>query len=180
MRSVIKEDILKVLGKAVEALESDNHEELRKLSNQTIHDAGIFQEDEPLMIAVMMYALAKVIENCKDQEKHVPEVIPLLKEAYDYLENNDFNGYHASIKKVLRLIELEDEKIGLFTQEVLRKALIKKGSNIHQHGISIARTAEMLGLSQWELQEYIGKFRLDEKKSGRLSKRLAHTRRLFR
>ncbi|MEM2462826.1 MAG: hypothetical protein QXD71_01515, partial [Candidatus Pacearchaeota archaeon] len=36
------------------------------------------------------------------------------------------------------------------------KAAINKASRIYEHGISRAETARLLGITQWELAEYVG------------------------
>jgi predicted transcriptional regulator len=41
-----------------------------------------------------------------------------------------------------------------YVQEVLKKASINKASKIYEHGISLGHTADLLGLTQWELAEY--------------------------
>jgi predicted transcriptional regulator len=43
-----------------------------------------------------------------------------------------------------------------YIQEVLRKASINKASKIYEHGISLGQTAQLLGITQWELSEYSG------------------------
>ena len=35
--------------------------------------------------------------------------------------------------------------------------MINKASRIYEHGISMQRTAELLGISEWELSEYAGR-----------------------
>ena len=42
-------------------------------------------------------------------------------------------------------------------KEIFEKSRINKGSIIHEHGISIGRVSELLGISKWELVNYIGK-----------------------
>jgi predicted transcriptional regulator len=41
-------------------------------------------------------------------------------------------------------------------QEVLRKAEVNKATKIYEHGISLTKTAHLLGITQWELVDYIG------------------------
>jgi predicted transcriptional regulator len=43
-----------------------------------------------------------------------------------------------------------------YIEEVMRKASINKASKIYEHGISLGQTANLLGISQWELSEYTG------------------------
>ena len=47
-------------------------------------------------------------------------------------------------------------------QEVIEEAKIKKGYKLHEHGISLGRTAEILGISQWELMNYVGKTKISD------------------
>jgi len=157
MRQIIKEDIQNVLNKAIEAIKKEDYSTLTELSNHTIHDASIFQEDDPLTLAVVVYALAKIIHRSIETNKPRPEVLPALEKALKSLENDDDNEYRAIMKNLLQEIGQYDSQLKLYIQEVIQQSRIKKASKLHEHGISIARTAELLGLSQWELQNYIGK-----------------------
>ena len=41
-------------------------------------------------------------------------------------------------------------------QEVFRKASVNKASRLHEHGISLHKTARILGVTLWELNRYVG------------------------
>src|SRR5574341_975648 len=180
MRQIVKEDILKVLTDLVKALKDNDYPTIAELSNHTIHDASIFQEDDPLTLAVLVYALSKIIQRYCEQGKVCPNVAPYLQQAYDALNADDDNGYRAVIKNILRKVGELDAQLNLYIQEVIEKAKIKKASKLHEHGISIARTAELLGLSQWELQGYIGKTVVDVPHDGmKTMERLRRARDLF-
>ena len=43
-----------------------------------------------------------------------------------------------------------------YIKDVFRKAEINKASRIYEHGISMQKTAELLGISIFELAEYAG------------------------
>jgi len=180
MRQIIKEDILEVLKKVIQALKQEDYSTLAELSNHTIHDASIFQEDDPLTLAILVYALSKVINRCLERKQACPAVAPTLQKASEYLQQDDDNAYRATIKNVLREISSYDAQLKLYIQEVIQQARIKKASKLHEHGISIARTAELLGLSQWELQNYIGKTITDIPHDGmKIGERLRRARELF-
>ena len=51
-----------------------------------------------------------------------------------------------------------------YINEVLRKASINKASRIHEHGISLGQTAKLLGITQWELSEYIGRKEITDRR----------------
>jgi hypothetical protein len=181
MRPIVKEDILAVLQKVMEALKQEDYSELAALSNHTIHDASIFQEDDPLTLAVLVYALSKVIGRCMERKQACPAVAPTLQKAHDALKQDDDNAYRALMKNLLREIGQYDAQLKFYIQEVIQQARIKKASKLHEHGISIARTAELLGLSQWELQNYIGKTVVDVPHDGlKVTERLRKARELFR
>ena len=180
MRPIIKEDILDVLKKVIEAINKEDYSALSELSNHTIHDASIFQEDDPLTLAVLIYALSKCIQRCLERRQACPSVAPSLQKAHDALVQDDDNAYRAVVKNLLRDIGQMDAQLKLYIQEVIEKAKIKKASKLYEHGISIARTAELLGLSQWELQGYIGKTITDVPHDGmKVGERLRRARELF-
>ncbi len=180
MRPIIKEDILAVLEKVIEALKKEDYSALAELSNHTIHDASVFQEDDPLTLAVFVYALSKIITRCLDRKQACPSVAPSLQKAQEALKQDDDNAYRAVIKNLLREIGEYDAQLKIYIQEVIQQARIKKASKLYEHGISIARTAELLGLSQWELQNYIGKTVVDIPHDGlKVTERLRRARELF-
>ena len=181
MRPIVKEDILAVLKQVITALKQEDYAKLTELSNHTIHDASIFQEDDPLTLAVLLYALSKIINRSLERKQACPVVAPSLQKAYDALEQDDDNAYRAVIKNLLREIGQYDAQLKLYIQEVIEQARIKKASKLYEHGISIARTAELLGLSQWELQNYIGKTVIDIPHDGlKVTERLRRARELFK
>ncbi|VVB81813.1 Uncharacterised protein [uncultured archaeon] len=181
MRQIIKEDILDVIKKVITALKNEDYSTLAELSNHTIHDASIFQEDDPLTLAVLVYALSKVIHRSIERGQTAPDAASSLQKAHEALTNDDDNAYRAIMKDLLRNIGQYDAQLKLYIQEVIQQARIKKASKIYEHGISIARTAELLGLSQWELQNYIGKTVMDIPHDGiKATDRLKKARELFK
>jgi hypothetical protein len=181
MRPIIKEDILAVLEQVIDALKKEDYSRLAELSNHTIHDASIFQEDDPLTLAVTLYALSKCIIRCLERKQTHPNTIPMLEKAREALSRDDDNAYRGIIKNLLREIGEYDAQLKLYIQEVIQQAKVKKASKLHEHGISIARTAELLGISQWELQNYIGNVVTEIPHDGlKVTERLRKARELFR
>ena len=161
----IKEDILAILDRIIEILkikEEKDVVEMRGLSNRTIHDASIFQDEDSVAIAVLVYALAKIIER-KEEYVDYGRLCALFKGAYKELKTMRIDFYRQYIKNILSYISNIDSKIKMHIGEVINQAQIKKGSKIYEHGISIARAAFMLGVSQWELMRYIGRTRISDR-----------------
>ncbi|MBW3002217.1 hypothetical protein KY338_03600 [Candidatus Woesearchaeota archaeon] len=182
MRDVIKEDILSVLEEAIKILKSDERpvEELGELSNHIIHDASIFQDEDSVSIAVLIYALSNVIKYCHEQNISYASIVKNIETAYEELSKNNITGYRTTIKKCFEQIRKIDQKLKVYVQEVLDRARIKKGSKLHQHGISVAKAAEILGLTQWELQDYVGKQKYFDIKEIPTRQRLKIAREIFK
>lgn len=166
MRNIVRKDILEVLEQAIVSMEAEDHHALGELSNHVIHDASVFQDDDSVSIAVLVYALSKVIQRCCEGNIPHARLVALVQQARAELSAGRDDSYRALVRKTLEEIRKLDEKLKLYITEVLEKARVKKASKLHEHGISLARTAELLGISQWELQDYIGKTRIPEQALG--------------
>ena len=165
MNEIIRKDVISILSQAIgilEVKEEKNVAELRALSNHTIHDASVFQDECSISIAILIYSLSKIIER-KQWDIDSKPIMDLLKSAKKSLEDNNFEDYNKIIKRIFGIISTVDNKLKMYIEDVIKQAQIKKGSKLHEHGISIARAAEVLGISQWELMNYIGKTKLTDK-----------------
>lgn len=187
MEESVRRDILNILDEGLKAVNEVNILKLKELSDHTIHDAGIFQDKDSVTIAVLMYALAKIYERpryteYKDWGLFSGTVVSKLKLAFDYLNRTDLRGYEINIKDIFSVVEKLDSKLRDYAKEVIEKAKVSKGSRIHEHGISIGRTAEILGISKWELGKYVGGTGIsdvDESITKDIKHRLKFTRGLF-
>ncbi|MBS3086009.1 hypothetical protein J4225_04990 [Candidatus Pacearchaeota archaeon] len=156
-----KEHILEVLGKTKEALKRQDVIGLKELSNMTIHSASIYKDTDCITIAVVIYALSKIIERrddknskqcnefCKKAGLSIERAIAALKNDNEEELKNNIEAITSSIKNLSG--DLKD-----YVQDVFRKAQINKASKIYEHGISMEQTAELLGLTLFELAGYAG------------------------
>lgn len=163
-----RENILRILKEAINAIKKDNVVTLRDLSNQTIHSASIFQDPDNIGVAVLMYSLSKILERTdyrlsKDWDKYYKETILRLEKAELALKQYKFEDFKNQLKDILQIISKLEPKLKLNIKEVFEKAKISKASRLYEHGISVGRTAELLGISQWELMEYSGETGISEK-----------------
>jgi len=159
MNEVIKKDIILVISNLLEILEVEEEKdiiEIRELSNHTIHNSSIFQDEDSVSIAILVYSLSKIIER-REGKLNYGVFAELLRKARDDLSTYKVDAYRSNINKIFKLISGIDTKLKLYIEEVINQAQIKKGSKLYEHGISMARAADILGISQWELSSYVGK-----------------------
>ncbi|MBN2420788.1 hypothetical protein JXB27_00755 [Candidatus Woesearchaeota archaeon] len=183
MDETIKKDIISMLGEAISLVEKNDFAELKELSNHTIHDASIYQDQDSIQCAVVVYALSKIIERTEEEGRKInATIVEKLRKAKNSLENNKEEQYRNLMRVLLKEIAQTDDKLLMFIQNVIEKANVVKGSKIHGHGISIAKTAEILGINQWDLMSFIGKTRIPDKEeiAGDITKRLSFAKKLFK
>ena len=159
MIEIIKRDIISVLSKVAEILkvkEETDVAEIKELSNHVIHNASVFQDEDSISVAILIYSLSKIIER-KQKDMDYGKVLKMMNSAISSLNSNQDDSFRKSIKEMFNFIRTMDEKLKLYINEVINQAQIKKGCKLCEHGISVARASEVLGISQWELLHYLGK-----------------------
>ena len=184
----IKKDILNILKESLIAIKENNAVKLRDLSNQIIHNSSIFQDEDAITIAVLEYSLSKIFERTDYKEYNDWKIfyqitIENLEKAEKELTNNNIQNYRNAIKQILNVINKLSSDLKRFIKEVIEKAQIAKGSRLYEHGISIGKTAELLGISKWDLMEYAGKtgiYDMQESVSMSIQDRIKFTRELFK
>ncbi|MBN2457744.1 hypothetical protein JXB31_01275, partial [Candidatus Woesearchaeota archaeon] len=178
MNEKIKADIIGVLDSALGLLEKKDSSELSELSNHTIHNASIFQDKDSVTIAVVIYALSKVIDRMGRIEQ---DVFDYINKAIASLKSDDLQAYESSIKDIVDAVSSVDKKMNLYVQHIIDQAGIKKGSRLYGHGISVAQTAEVFNISQWELMKYLGQTNIPEEFADEvdITTRLGFARKIF-
>jgi hypothetical protein len=178
MNPIVKKDILNVLHEAIEIVKRGELFRLRELSDHVIHNASVFQDKDSITVAVTIYALSKLYKFKNGIDKFV---LPHLVNSANYLEAGDVNKYEAEMKNIIQDISEKDEKTKYYIQEVLERAQIKKASRMFEHGISMGQVADALGVSIWDLMDYVGKTRIVDQFNYKtnIGRKLAFTRQLF-
>ena len=178
MNPVVKKDILSVLEKGSLLLMKEDSFGLHQISNRNVHNASIFQDEDSIMVGIVMYALSKVIQRAKIDKNYIAKQLASAKEG---LKMDDVRAYRKAMQKITARITEVDIKMGTYVTSVIEQAQLKKGFKLFDHGISVARAAKVLGVSQWELMDYIGKTNVFEESATRVDirNRLQLARKLF-
>ncbi len=181
MIPVVRQDIISVLKAAEVCISKGNFSGLKELSDHTVHNSSIFQDEDSISIAVITYSLSKICESGVGSA-WLARAAKLLGHARQHLERDEFNRYRAVVKRLTQFISRADARFRAYIQDVIQQAQVRKGSRIYYHGISLARAADLLGVSQWELMGYVGKTDIIDgyPAPGGVRSRLDFARRLFR
>jgi len=185
--SDLKEVMLEALKEAEGAFKVIDSNKLKSISDYTIHYAGIFQDSFSVSIAVIIYSLAKIVEKrklraLKEWAGFRDATLKNMAEAGEALQKDDMKLYLSELKELLASIGKFDEMFSEYVTEVIQKAKIKKGSAVYQHGLSVGRAAELMGISPWELMEYLGHTKIMDELpmlTMPVTERLAAARKIF-
>jgi len=155
----VKEDIIAVLENSIKAINNADIVALRDESDHIVHGSTIYQRQESIQTAIVIYALSKILERGKTIDARI---LDAMRKAIDFMNADNYRGFNTEIKAMLDMINTIDDQLSRYMQHIITEAEIKKGSKVYEHGISLGKTAEMFGLSQWELMKYVGKTRMSE------------------
>jgi len=157
-----EENILRILKETRTAIENNDSYKIKNLSNQTVNTSSRTQDLDNIAVAVIVYSLSKIVE--RQDYKQLPGWNPFYKKVLLYLEksiqdieNKNFEKFREDFKTIRGSIENLSGKLKKYIKEVLRGAEINKASRIYEHGISMEQTANLLGITLYELADYVGK-----------------------
>jgi len=162
MEEHVRKEIIQVLEKACYAIEHKDFRRMKRISDDTLQNAHIFHDDDSLSVAVLIYALSKIIERIKKSSAEYEQLQSLLHKAHQEFRSGAVKNYKPVVKDLLKLVAEVDHKLKLYIDEVLTLAQVKKSSGLYERGSSVALAAERLGISQWELMSYIGKTQIHD------------------
>ncbi len=157
-----KENVIGILENAKMAIEMRDAALMRQLSDRTIHSSSIYGDPDNVGVAVIVYALSKIIERGKYSSYEswpffLKACLNGLTNSIDAIKRDDLDDFRNSIAGINNAISRISGHLKDYIEDVFRKASINKASRIYEHGISMKQTADLLGISVFELAEYAGK-----------------------
>lgn len=183
-----RRNLIEVLNESLLAVKKENIILLKDLSNRTLHAASVYQEHHYITVAVLVYSLSKIFERSnfrsyKDWDLFYDNVIDGLTNMINHLGSDDTKKFEKELSNLFKIMNRLESKLKYYIQEVIDHARINKASRIYEHGLSVGKTAELLGISQWELMDYIGQTGIADVKYSitlDVKKRLDYARSLFK
>jgi hypothetical protein len=155
------ENILRIFKETKKAVEKKDTYQLKILSDQTNNTASRTHDLDNIAIAVIIYSIEKILE--REEYRKYPKWENFYKNlkfhidrAIIYLKKNNEEEFSKCLKEIRKEMGHFSGKLKGYIKDVLRKASVNKASKIYEHGISMERTANLLGITLWELADYIG------------------------
>ncbi len=158
MQKEVYDEILHDLGGVIKILEQPEQsdvEELKKLSDHAVEVVALYKDLDVISMTVLIYSLYKIVATLKETDYKT--LHQLLTTARQNLEQRNLGKYNSLIKKAYQVIRKANSEVREHLQDVMDAARIKKGSSLVQRGLSIGQAAGLMGLSNWDLQQYTGR-----------------------
>lgn len=160
------ENLTRILEETLTAVEKEDIKKIKELSNETIHSASNENENS-IIVGVIIYSIAKILSrsdyrSLKGWKTFNKITINALKNSINDLKNNDEKKFRQDFLMIKKAINKISGKLKKYIEDVFKRAEINKASRIHEHGISLEKTAKMMGITSYDLQNYSGKTGISE------------------
>jgi len=155
------ENVLRIIKDTRRFISEGNVHEIKMLSNQTIHTATTSQDPDNIILAVLVYAIGKVLERdnykrLEGWEVFYDSVIKNLDHAIIDLEQGKIENARTHLGNIRNSLNKISGDLSEYIKDIFRKAEINKAFKMYEHGLSSKQTADLLGISLWDLSTYIG------------------------
>ena len=182
MPVIVQKGIIQLLKAVQRAINKRDVTKLDELSEKAIQDAAVYQDQDSLSLAVVIFAISKLIKREGYDTEYPDDLRNYLSSVQFSLEEGSIGEYRDKVKKTFEFISTTDKQFKLYIDKVIEKAQIKKGSSLYERGISVAQAAHLLGVGQWELMSYIGKTKIHDQDEirTRVGERIRLARSLFK
>ena len=156
-----KEHVLRILQEAKDAIKNNDSVKLKLLSNQTNNTASLTQDPDNIAVAVAIYSISKIIERMEYREfpgwkDFYKTINSAIDNSITAIKKNDDKKLSDNLISIRNAVSKLSGKLKEYIQDVFRKAQINKASKIYEHGISMEQTANLLGITLFELASYSG------------------------
>jgi len=161
------ENVLRIMKEARVALEQNDSYKLKTLSDQTLHTATIYQDADSIVVAVLTYSIAKIVERegykkMEGWEIFYNSLIKNMDSAILNLETGNYEKFMDYLGKIRNSINKIEGDLSNYIRDIFYKAQVNKAFKLYEHGLSAEQTASVLGVSLWDLASYIGQTTVSE------------------
>ncbi len=163
------DNVLRIFKETRQAIFDKDSRKINQLSDQTIHTATIYQDPDNIIVAVLIYSIGKIVEREHYQKmlgwaEFNKNLIKNIDISIKYLEKKDIENFRIILGRIRNSINKISSNLRIYIQDVFRKAELNKALKLYAHGLSSEKTAQLLGVSLWDLSGYIGQSHLSEVK----------------
>ena len=98
MIDIVRRDIISAFFELLEILGRNGDvdtNQIKKISNHTIHNASVFQDEDSVSVAILIYSLSKLMER---RALDYGRVSSMIKSCLQHLKANNEEGFRKGIR----------------------------------------------------------------------------------
>lgn len=154
MNQEIKSNILFVLRSLKDMLSSNKLiiADLKKLSNRLMNDITLFHDKDCISLSVLVYALYKIFSKNSDFDR--ANLKRYISSAISSIDNDA--EFRANMRALFDHLKKFDTNLDSTIIQTIKHAQVKRGLKMYEDGLTIGQAAEIMGVSKWEIMEYLG------------------------
>lgn len=143
------------------AFKNKNAGDLRRIANQTIWKTSIHNDSVEAEIAVIAYALHKLLTKEHIQNnakwKTIQGIInEKLAESVQSLKHKNIAQFRHQLEQLSKRIQTADKNFGNFVQNLIEKSRVKQASSLYAFGLSLGQATALTNADKKTLFNYIG------------------------
>ena len=140
---------------------------LRETANKAISQAALENDSLKASLAVVAYALGKILEKEHFQkETSWPRIQSSIRSelinAVMLAKKQDFNKLKIALLSITNRISKIDYRFGNYWQNLIEKSRVKQASSAYALGVSLSQATQLTGCDKEELFNYIGFTKMHE------------------
>ncbi len=163
MNDEIKNNIISVLTSLRDMLSSDRmiSAELKSLNDSIMENVSLFRDQDSISVSILVYSLYKIYSKNSSLEKKT--LHKLVKSALDGINNEA--TFRTKIRSVFDHLKKFDKNLDTNILQIIKHVQVKNGLKMYGLGISIGQASETIGVSKWEIMDYLGSYDIVDKDS---------------
>lgn len=156
-----RDNILRIFRETKKAIAQNDVAQIKALGDRTTNSASLTQDPDNIAAAVIIYSLSKILERedyhkMAGWDKFYAVYVGAIDRMIEALKRRDDEAFRKDLELIRKAIEKLSGKLKTYIRDVFRHASINKASRLYEHGLSMERTANLLGVTLYELAEYAG------------------------
>ncbi|MBU0636193.1 hypothetical protein KKE06_04170 [Candidatus Micrarchaeota archaeon] len=162
------------------AFKAKKSHELRQIANQTIKRAALSNNPIEAKIAVIAYALHKLLskQHVRTHKKWntIQKIIQQkLADSIQSLKQKKAKKFEKNLEQITQKIRQTDSDLGNFVQNLMEKSRVKQASSLYAFGLSLGQATSLTNADKKNLFQYIGYTKLHDEQPSRktMSERVA-------
>lgn len=166
MTMITEEGVDRRISDFRKCFSDSNYMKIRDMSDEILREAVLAEDGQLTDLSLICYAVFKIsskstIRRSENWEPFKKEMLGMMRRAEEKPNTKEELG--ALLQDIIGMVSKFYDDYGLYVENVVHKARLKQGLRAYAMGLSLGRSADMVGVSKGELFKYVGATKVGER-----------------